>query len=1036
MASTRSSSPASEAGSTSLPLLSPTSKVKALLADFSDDSDGGNIRNVSGDARARLMRSLQKSPAKKNATAQEQMSIARGGRTASSDEEEEEVIVPRGRLAAAMQTLAHPASPQPQSTTPRRKRSAKRTTSADASPLAGSAASSAASEESDVSVVHRKRKSRSSRSPTLLSSPAQRQASPGLFVSPSKSTISAANASDSDSLPEDTADSRFKSLLERKRKEAQAREDATEALRVKRAEERKKLQSSLEADDMELSDGEGGRKLTQQAKPTRKASKKAIEEMHRESQRLSRNQQLTHYATTKKKYTKKDFLKRFNPQGEDVKMEVTPDQPNQHLIEPTSSSPARHSGNEVSDTPPTSPPSVAEDAPKFRSTTPIPANVMGEEDLPSLELVLSHEVTTMPKFDVKGKGKAVEVDVETVPERKPVFRRRQIRVKPAAFKQERRSVSADDSDSDLEIVDMKQGKLKVKLEALFDKAPIKKSAEDQSLYALQVLAHLKSPGKQNTKRNQKPSMTTSELQMSLQQKARQQAVREREEKLEDLRKRGIIVQSTEERQKEMAEVEDLIAKARQEAEDLAKKEKADAKRERKENGEVDPLGDSSDDEDWQENGEAAIEKEPVSVSDEEELSGSPSGSDEEDEDEIDLDEESGEVVGNPLLDNEASETEDDEAEEEVNLSLGDDFINDGDVDEEEEQEDEDVATVSLKRRARNTNVISDDEDELRQDMQTPSISRKIVSPQSNTTSPNPPTSVLRSATKTFIPGITANGPVGLGLTQIFAGTMDDSQMDMSQSQADQQPFETPVKNNNALAFLRGHYAPSLPPFVPTMSEEETQAFPDSQTQLDRVVASQAFDEGSQAIELNFTQSQINNYDNFIDNSQASPFPVTQDVGFIDRTPIRGRFVNDPVSTVDTLILDAVNEPDNIAESPVLKKKGKLRRRAPQVFSDDEDEAPPNVDVDVEEDLEINESVFDVMRKAAKKKVVVDDFDKKKSKAKEMVEEQANESEDEYAGLGGASDDESDEEADEYVKAMIDDENGHNIDKAKIAAFFA
>jgi len=338
------------------------------------------------------------------------------------------------------------------------------------------------------------------------------------------------------------------------------------------------------------------------------------------------------------------------------------------------------------------------------------------------------------------------------------------------------------------------------------------------------------------------------------------------------------------------------------------------------------------------------------------------------------------------------------------------------------------------RRARNTHVISDDEDEPGQNMHTPLISRNMVSPQSNTESTSAPTSVLRSATKTFIPGITANGPVGLGLTQIFAGTMDDSQIEHSQSQVDQQPPETPLRNYNAMAFLRGDHAPSLPPFMPTMSEEATQAFPDSQIQQDRIAASQPLEGESQAIELNFTQSQVKAYDSFIDNSQASPFPVTQDVGFVDRTPIKGRFVDEPVSTVDTLVLHAVANTDILEESPAVKRKGKLRRRAPQVFSDDEEETPA---VDVEEDLEINESVFDVMRKASRKKVVVEDFDKKNSKAKEMVEEQANESEDEYAGLGGASDDESDGEADEFVKAMIDDETaGQNVDKAKIAAFFA
>ena len=54
----------------------------------------------------------------------------------------------------------------------------------------------------------------------------------------------------------------------------------------------------------------------------------------------------------------------------------------------------------------------------------------------------------------------------------------------------------------------------------------------------------------------------------------------------------------------------------------------------------------------------------------------------------------------------------------------------------------------------------------------------------------------------------------------------------------------------------------------------------------------------------------------------------------------------------------------------------------------------------------------------------------------MVHEQAEESEDEYAGLGGASDDGSDGEEDEYVKEMIDDEGVKDMDESKLAAFFA
>ena len=58
-------------------------------------------------------------------------------------------------------------------------------------------------------------------------------------------------------------------------------------------------------------DGENGRRLTQQTRPTRKAGKKALEEMARDQQRISRNMQLAHQAKTKKKYGTKDLFAKF-----------------------------------------------------------------------------------------------------------------------------------------------------------------------------------------------------------------------------------------------------------------------------------------------------------------------------------------------------------------------------------------------------------------------------------------------------------------------------------------------------------------------------------------------------------------------------------------------------------------------------------------------------------------------------------------------------------------------------------------------------
>ena len=554
------------------------------------------------------------------------------------------------------------------------------------------------------------------------------------------------------------------------------------------------------------------------------------------------------------------------------------------------------------------------------------------------------------------------------------------------------------------------------------------------MHVLRMLA-MTSPEKQNAGRNKKPSMTTTQLQVSLQQRARQQAAREREERLEALKAKGVIIQTAEEREREMAEVDDLLAKARREDEELMKREKAAAKKERKEKGEEDPLGDSSDDEDWAEGKEDAPEELSVSGSDEEmEVpSGEEENSDGEDEEDDEMAVDGEDAPMNPMFDNEADESDNEESE--ANLSIREENAEDGDVDEEDEEREQDLPVKQKHRRSRNPKVILDDEDEGEEisQQQTPH-QPPIESPaQLHTKSPMAPTSVLRSATKTFIPGLTVAGPAGLGLTQIFAGTMDESQMD---------PFENSPSNQNAserdsLAFLRQMTAPELPPFVPTLAEDTQDVHMDSPSQLSHVPESQPNNSETQGIELDFSQSQIHGFDSLVQDTQMSPFPEpTQDVGFQHMTPIRGRFVDAPPSTVGTVVLDPRAVPETTEETPIVKKKGKLRRRAQvAAFSDDEDTADPtefNVD---EDEFDITSNAFDVMRKASKKKIVVDEFDKKKSKAKEMVNEQAEESEDEYAGLGGASDDEDGEE-DDYVKGIIDDEGGKDVDERKLAAFYA
>lgn len=1026
-----------------------------MLAALDKDSDE---ESVSGSARTRLLSAItKKSPLKASngLTTKSSTDVTESASAEGLDsDEDEEVVRPKGRMAARMLASTEESDEDIVSAVNARERVKKslRTKSKSPEPSTNENAEAGdASDESHTPVVSRKRRIRKHRS-TPTPSPARRSASPGLFVSPEKrgSASPTNNDSDSDELPATVGSGdRFKALVEKKKQERLAREAEQHKEKAKRDAARKLHSDMLEADEDD-SDEEGGRRLTQQNRPTRKASKRAIEEMHRETQRMARNLQLAHMATTKKKFPKNELFAKFGYASDKVKAENIAEP-----VRPTSSSSAApHSDVEMKETPPSSPASQPEEEKTVGPT--LPALDGDDAALPALDDALAQMPSSPQKILDKGKGRAVEEHIPSSPptgvekdkgraieevvevyrqthklSKKPVFKQKPIRIQPPKPEDRQASVM-DDSDSDLEIVSETTLLRNRKLNAIFDRVPTKQAQQSRSVHVMKMLANLTSPNKQHVGKNKKPSMTTTELQISLQQRARQQAAREREERLQALKAKGIVIQTSEEREKEMAEVDDLLAQARQEDEALRTKEKAAAKKERKENGEVDPLGDSSDDEDWEEGKqEAEVE---ISGSEEEEAEPIFSGDEkdeEEEEDAMALDGQGEAKAANPMFDEEAETT--DEEEVEAELSLDEDMAEDGDLDEEAEQE------VSLpkqqSRRVRKSNVISDDEDEssneMQQEKKTPTLLQVDSPAQVTTKSPLAPNSVLRSATKTFIPGITVAGPAGLGLTQIFAGTMDESQMDASPDSPTVQDSPLVQTQQNNLAFLRRLPAPTLPPFIPTM--EDTQDIDnDEESQQSHVPESQP----TQMVDLHMSQSQFHGFDSLVSDTQLSQFPeATQDEGFAMMTPIKGRFVDAPPSTLDTLVLEPNAIPETMEETPIVKKKGKLRQRVQlATFSDEEDEAEP---IHMDEDLDITENIFDVMRKASKKKaVVVDEFDKKNSKAKEMVQEQADESEDEYAGLGGASDDESGGEEDALVKEMIDDEGGKDVDESKLAAFFA
>ncbi|KAI9881515.1 MAG: hypothetical protein M1830_000078 [Pleopsidium flavum] len=1030
-------------GSTSCQL-TPRSKVRAMLAAIDDDSDvetnaigikdpetsNNTVRRGSG-------HSLGDAPAGSEGRG----SSDHGGDDA--DDEEAIPVVPKGRMAARMlakkgkeveaegstvgneeayerikKQLMEGTKVTNGTVTEQRRR---RDSSAEASSEEGEPINNAATRRRRIRALAPKGHQGSRKSSPLV----LQRSSPSLSMSPGpesplKETQSLAAGSESD-LPYDPhANSRFLALVARKREERLAKEEADSRKKAEREAHLKaqyknvrhpRGSSPMAVSEDDSDDNAVGRRLTQQARPTRKASKKALEEMNRETQRMSRNMQLAHQAKTKKKITKESFFAKFNfkPGGG-----VAPDTSKAASSSATASSApvSDFEGLQQRETPPTSPAypdnflgknGEGDRVPILASTEPADEMDMDmDEELPTMEDVMTQPLTRVDK----GKGKAAESrPMEKSPTpliyKKTTFTQPPIRIHPPKHPMEP-SNEDPDSDSDLEIITKPAPR--PKKTDIFDRLPAEKATDARSLLTLRALANLTSPGKQTSKI--KASMTPSEMQTCLRRRARQQAAQERAEKLQQLRDRGIIIQTAEERQRDQAEVEDLVEKARREAEDIMKKERDAARKDRKDTGKCDGLENTSDEED-EDYRDDNVEEEEVefSGSGQEEVDGSGGDADGDEDVEEDDEEEEGVTMN--------------EASRKVDAFIDQEASDDGEEGEDRddaasEEDEEQLLTMHNRRKSKNARVIDDDDD-----------NEEITADQ--------PHGLTRSAQRPFIPGLPMSDDVPLGLTQAFAATMADSQtQDDDDTKADSLDQE-----QDSLAFLHGMPEPNFPVFDIPLAQDSQDIVKDSQSSQpqSRVQASQ---EASmpQEIDLHYSQSQIR-YDSMLDTqhiptaTQYSELPdPSQDVGFAISPPLGDRFLDAPPSTVDTVLLSNNGE----EASPIVKRKGRLRRKAEAIpiLSDVEDSAPPVA----EDDFEIPANIFDVMRKAAKKPApVIDDFDKKRSEAKGMVEEQAEESEDEYAGLGGASDDESGGEEDEDVKKMMD-ESDVKVDERKLAAFYA
>ncbi|KIV99544.1 uncharacterized protein PV09_08844 [Verruconis gallopava] len=852
-----------------------------------------------------------------------------------------------------------------------------------------------------VTMVNSKPKLPSESPAVQFSSPKQQQRvrspSAGLFVSPTPSRRTSSspradenNASDSDEMPCTIGNARLRALVTKKKAEREAKEREEQRRiqtdRRKEAQRQNELAKQYkEIYSSEIDDGmteDAQKSLTESSRPTqRKASKKALEEMNRETQRIARNQQLAHQARVKRKFTTLDFV---NALG--LSSTVSDDQSRNHGALVSSDSEPQVS----KDTPPSSPPSLGDSQKESRSIvqsasedeyviTTVPTDEDNHDHRPYLEPPSSGQLVHMDK----GKGK------ETLPSSSPKSKPTQLFSKGSRRSADLGPISRpEDSDDDLEII-FKQPKAL----AVFDRVPRKNSMEPVPLLSLRVLSHVSPPS--NNNRASKHSMTRAQLQIKLAQEMQRQMAAEKHERIETMKARGYVFKTEEEMEEDQLFIENQLEKARKEAMELARKEGEAAK---KNGGDIDEnyallSDDESDDGEF----EGDEEDDDPEV----EISGSEDDGDAVEEEEEE--EESGFVDKNGhgmdptgLVNDEAEEADEDgKSPEDAH----------GDTTVENAQtltDDEDVTPTIAPQKSRHRNVILDDEDD---DLPAVTVHSTIRTS----------TQMQSSPFNAF--GFALPNP-NLSLTQMFKGTMED----LATQQDDAQAAQT----RKASEFLQNGPSSSSPVGSQTSASagllvESSQVDVINPAKQDYPITPTPRFNNTQVITPMAVGSQIS-------PSKLSEIPEpTQDAGFEKFKPPIGEI---PFSTADTVMIP-------ISESPVVPKQGKLRRRAEQNphSSDDETTWSDKEARDKESSFELTTNAFDALFKPSRKPALPDAFDKKRSEAKAMIEEQAEESEDEYAGLGGASDDESDNDVDEEVQKMID-EGPVDVNEAELARFFA
>ncbi|KAK4556698.1 hypothetical protein LTR86_006269 [Recurvomyces mirabilis] len=990
------SSPVSAAGSLRALELTPRSKVAKMLADIDNAPTPSPPKLHGKDVQASAPTSVAESTSKAKgldttSSAKPQHSSSRK----ASDEEDEDLVPqrrPQGRVARRMlglQTGSPAADRRMRSSPPHQE--------------------PAMEDDEDLYSVTPNLERTIPRA--LSGSPAGSAKSAGLFVSPTRSTAN--DGSENEELPSNPFGSREKlaELVAQKRQERLQREEE-ESSRRRLTQKRKRATSPSQHVSSDLPDGmldssqhEGDPEIAQlmsdAARPTRKASKRALLEMERETQRLARQQALAHQMKVKRKFTTSDLLTRFN-------MGPGPNLPEQTTAgDSTASSAPNSDGSEPKEpasTPPSSPP-TARPTPLDKQKALVDQGALSklvpvrEDSIASLASIVQEDEDLPEIADVLRSSQALT-------KRSPLTERLQ---SVAAEKLDRRGMKlarfgkkagrtsyADSEDDELDIIAPLPPHLSV-----FDKIKTKDNntlADSKALHALRHLSHAGAyeavkakPGKGSSR----PSVGANTLQAQLMRKAKEHARLLQQERIADLQAKGVVIQTTEEREREQEVFENLLDKARQEAVELRKAEKAAAK----EGGVEGNANEMSDDE--------AEDEDYVGSGSEEDEAGEP----DEGQDVDDLVDEAAE---------ESDEDEDAEGDVDGGVEVGDD--------QHMSAEDSIIATANGEtaaveeglfatpapgaRRSRQSRVIQD-EDESDADDEADGIAGKTAA------------EIAAAADDPFAAfNFGSNGGIGNAL--------------MSPTQAFQATMQTPTQATQEDSFdmLRMIAPPSATSLPPTIRGDfDTQ---DENTQLEIVPGSQSQLPESQRINLG-RETQAPETPTVPDMrrgasalSETPGWEPTQDAGLPSpwNAKLRGEETLDSVSedhdTQETVRL-RISESPAAAPTPALRRGRLIRRQATVLAHSSDNEEEPIVLAKAAES-----NAFREMARRRREALTAAERTEVDKEMKEMLEEAADESDDEYAGLGGDDFVAPETEAD---REMIDSSHV-DVNERQIAKLFA